>query len=90
MKPARHKIHVKRGDVVEVLSGEDAGKTGKVLRVFPATGRVLVEGINYCKRHMRKSQDNPQGKIVEKEAPLAASKLKVHSPAEAKKKDAPA
>ena len=73
------KIHVCRGDVVRAISGEDADgkKTGKVLKVYPKTGRVLVEGFNFVKKHLRKSQDNPSGGIVSKEAPLAACKLAV-------------
>ena len=73
------KMHVRRGDVVRAISGEDAAgkKTGKVLKIYPKTGRALVEGFNFVKKHMRKSQDNPNGGIVSKEAPLAASKLVV-------------
>ena len=73
------KLHVRRGDVVRAISGEDAAgqKTGKVLKVYPATGRALVEGFNFVKKHMRKSQDNPSGGIVTKEAPMASSKLVV-------------
>ena len=73
------KLHVRRNDVVRAISGEDADgkKTGKVLKVYPQTGRVLVEGFNFVKKHMRKSQDNPNGGIVSKEAPMAASKLVV-------------
>ncbi len=73
------KLHVRRGDIVKAISGADAagGKTGKVLKVYPRTGRVLVEGFNFVKKALRKSQDNPNGGIVTKEAPLAASKLAV-------------
>lgn len=73
------KMHVRRGDVVRAISGADADgqKTGKVLKIYPKKGRVLVEGFNFVKKHMRKSQDNPNGGIVTKEAPLAASKLVV-------------
>ena len=82
------KMHVRRGDVVRAISGEDAAgkKTGKVLKIYPKTGLALVEGFNFVKKHMRKSQDNPSGGIVSKEAPLAASKLAVVTPA-AKKSD---
>ncbi len=73
------KLHVRRNDIVRAISGEEADgkKTGKVLKVYPKTGRVLVEGFNFVKKHMRKSQDNPNGGIVSKEAPMAASKLVV-------------
>lgn len=72
------KVHIKRGDVVIAITGEDAGtgKTGKVLQVMPESGRALVEGLNLVKKHMRRTQDNPQGGIVEKEAPIAVSNLK--------------
>ena len=82
------KLHVRRNDVVRAISGEDADgkKTGKVLKIYPAKGRVLVEGFNFVKKHMRKSQDNPNGGIVTKEAPMASSKLVVVTRA-AKKTD---
>ncbi|HBA83561.1 MAG TPA: 50S ribosomal protein L24 [Verrucomicrobia bacterium] len=78
------KLNVKKGDIVIAITGEDAAskKTGKVLQVFPEKGRAIVEGFNYVKKHMRKSQDNPQGGIVEKEAPIAVSNLKVQTQAE--------
>lgn len=82
------KIHIRRGDIVKAISGEDAAgqKTGKVLKVYPSKGRALVEGFNFVKKHMRKSQDNPSGGIVTKEAPMAISKLAVVTRA-AKKTD---
>lgn len=80
----KQKIHVRRGDTVRAISGEDAGKQGKVLKVFPKTGRVLVEGLNFVTKHLRKSNDNPQGGVVTKEAPMAACKLAVVTPAEKK------
>jgi large subunit ribosomal protein L24 len=75
----RPKLGIKRGDIVMAITGEDADgkKTGKVIRVIPETQRVLVEGFNYMKKHLRKSQDNPKGGIVEKEAPVHVSNLKV-------------
>ncbi len=71
------KMHIRRNDIVRAISGEEADgkKTGKVLKVYPKTGRVLVEGFHFVKKHMRKSQDNPSGGIVSKEAPMAACKL---------------
>ncbi len=82
------KMHVRRGDIVRARSGADADgkKTGKVLKVYPGTGRALVEGFNFVKKALRKSQDNPNGGIVSKEAPLAVSKLVVVTRA-AKKTD---
>ena len=69
------KLHVKKDDMVKVIAGKDQGKTGKVLRVFPAKGRVIVESINVVKRHTRPNQLNPEGGIVEKEAPLSISNV---------------
>ena len=82
----RIKLPVKRGDIVMAISGEDAAakKTGKVLQVFPESQRAIVEGFNYVKKHLRKSQDNPKGGIVEKEAPVHISNLKLHTGSEEK------
>ena len=71
------KFHIKRGDIVEATKGKDAGKTGKVLQVLGAKHRAVVEGLNQIKKHMRKSQDNPKGGIVTKEAPIALANLKL-------------
>jgi len=74
----RNKSHINKGDMVISIAGDDKGKTGKVLFVDAAKGRALVEGLNLVKKHLRKSQDNPQGGIVEKEATLDLSNLAVH------------
>ncbi|MBE3574795.1 MAG: 50S ribosomal protein L24 [Firmicutes bacterium] len=74
------KMHVKKNDTVKILSGKDRGKTGKVLQVLPAERRVVVEGINIIRRHTRPSRENPQGGVVERPAPLAASKVMVICP----------
>ena len=66
---------IKKNDTVYVLAGKDKGKSGRVFRVYPLEGRALVEGINYIKKHARKSQDNPQGGIVQKENPIHLSNL---------------
>jgi large subunit ribosomal protein L24 len=71
------KPRIKRGDIVQVIAGDDAGKSGKVLQVMPQKGSAVVEGLNLVKKHMRKTQDNPNGGIVEKEAPITFSNLKV-------------
>ena len=67
---------IKKGDLVKVVTGDDKGKTGKVLQVLPDSGRALVEGLNFAKRHMRKTQDNPKGGVIEKEASIHISNLK--------------
>ena len=66
---------IKKGDTVAVLSGKDKGKTGKVLQVWPAQGRALVERVNLVKHFERRSQQNQSGGIIEREGPLALSKL---------------
>lgn len=68
-------FRIRKNDVVKVISGELKGKTGKVLIVFPKKDTVIVEGVNFIKRHMRRSQKNPQGGIVEKEAPIHISNV---------------
>jgi large subunit ribosomal protein L24 len=69
------KTHVKKDDMVKILAGKERGKTGKVLRVFPAKGRVVVEGLNQVKRHTRPTQLSPEGGIVEKEAAISMSNV---------------
>ena len=71
------KCHIKKGDTVLVIAGDEKGKSGKVLQIAPQTGRALVEGLNLAKKHMRKTEDNPQGGVVEMEASIAISNLKV-------------
>jgi len=66
---------IKKGDLVVVRSGADAGKRGRVLRVLPTDGRALVEGINLVFKHLRKSQKHPQGGRVRREATINLSKL---------------
>lgn len=80
------KLHVKTGDTVVVISGKDKGKQGKVKAAMPKEGRVVVEGVNMIKRHTKPSQANPKGGIIEKEAPLYASKVMILDP-ETKKTD---
>ena len=79
-------LHVKRDDMVVVIAGEDRGKIGKVLATYPAKNRVLVEGINVIKKALRKSQDNPKGGIVTKEAPIQSSKVMKQERYEARRK----
>ena len=73
----RMKFHVKKGDEVEVISGNFKGSSGKILEVLPAKQRVLVEGVRIIKKHLRKSQDNPQGKIAEREGPIHISNVRL-------------
>jgi len=74
---SRRKLHVRTGDQVLILAGKDRGKKGKVLQVSGKTDRVLVEGVNLIRKAMRPTEDNPEGGIVEKEAALHISNVKV-------------
>lgn len=68
-------MHIKKGDVVKVITGKYKGKEGKILKVFLKTNRVIIEGVNLVKRATRPSQQNPQGGIIEKEAAIHASNV---------------
>jgi large subunit ribosomal protein L24 len=73
--PTRQKLHVRRGDRVRVIRGNFAGQEGTVLRVLTKENRVVIEGVNMRKRHMRPTQANPEGGIVTFEAPIHASNV---------------
>ena len=83
----RIKLHVHKGDQVEVISGNHKGSTGKVLEVLARKERVLIEGVRLIKRHLRKSQENPQGKVAEREGPIHISNVKVVERSEKAAKD---
>ena len=68
---------IKKNDIVYILSGKDKGKTGKVVSVDAKAGKGFVEGINYIKKHMRKTKQDQQGGIVQKESPIQMSNLSV-------------
>jgi large subunit ribosomal protein L24 len=72
--------HIRKNDTVIAVRGVNAGKTGKVLQVMPSRNRAIVEGLNLVKKSMRKSQDNPQGAIVEREGTLHLSNLMLYCP----------
>lgn len=71
---------IKKGDEVVKISGVGAGRTGRVLSVDPVKGRAIVEGLNLVKKTVRRSQENTQGGIVEKEAPIELSNLMPYDP----------
>ncbi|MFJ7973083.1 50S ribosomal protein L24 [Psychrobacillus sp. NPDC096426] len=73
-------MHVKKGDKVMVISGKDKGKTGVILASFPKKDRVLVEGVNIIKKHMKPNQVNPQGGIVSQEAAIHVSNVMLIDP----------
>src|SRR5207247_9776687 len=66
----REQVHVKKGDMVEVIAGRQRGKRGKVLKVLPKHGKVIIEGVNVVKRNTKTTQNMPQGGGVAKEAPV--------------------
>ncbi len=72
---------IRKGDMVEILSGNDRGKRGKVLRTIPSKDRLVVQGVNLRWKHLRKSQQNPQGGRVRREMPIHASNVMVYDEA---------
>ena len=74
------KFHIKKGDTVVVISGEDKGQKGKILEVFKEKERAIVEGINMVKKHTKPNSAFPQGGIIEQEAPIHISNLLVADP----------
>ncbi len=77
------KCHVKKGDEVVVLAGKEKGKRGKIIAVLPKKQRVIVEGVQMIKRHTRKSQQHPNGAIIEREGTIHLSNVKKAEAAEA-------
>lgn len=73
-------MKIKKDDKVIVIAGNYLGKTGKILKVYPKKNRVIVEGVNIRKRHTKPNQQNPQGGIVEKEAPINVSNIMILDP----------
>ena len=68
-------MHVRKGDTVIILSGNDRGRTGEIKRVFPAKRRVIVDGVNMRWKHVKPTQQNPQGERVQREFPIHASNV---------------
>ena len=73
-------MRIVKNDTVLIITGDDRGKTGKVLKIFPEKGRVIVEGVNFVKRHTRVTRQGQPGGIVKKEAPVHASNVMVVCP----------
>ncbi len=71
------KVHVKKGDTIEVIAGKDKGKRGEILRVMPRENRVIVDGINMIKKHQKPTRQMMQGGIVEQPAPINASNVQI-------------
>jgi large subunit ribosomal protein L24 len=79
LPPVRQRLHITAGDTVQVISGDDKGKQGTVLRVNPKNGRVTVQGVNIIKKHQRPTPNTP-GQIISREAPLHHSKVMLVDP----------
>lgn len=75
-----NKLHIKKGDNVRVLSGVYRGQEGQILKIYPKTQRAIVEGINLISKHVRPSQQNPDGGIIEQEGTIHISNLMVIDP----------
>ena len=81
----RQRFHVRRGDVVGVITGEHKGSQGKILQVVAKKRRVIIEGVNLIKRHVRRSQQYPNGGIIEREGEIHVSNVKlIERPADEK------
>ena len=68
-------MKIKKGDMVQIISGNDTGKTGRVIKIYKSTKKIIVEGINIVKKHARPTQDNPQGGVIQKEAKIDVSNI---------------
>lgn len=75
-----HKLHVKKDDTVVVITGKDKGKKGRVIAAYPRENRVLIEGVNMVKKHQKPNQQNPQGGILDQEAPIHVSNVMLLDP----------
>jgi len=72
-----YNLHIKTGDEVVVIAGKDKGKRGKVLQTFPKLNRIVIEGVNQTKRHLRSRREGTPGQIVEYSMPIHASNVQL-------------
>jgi large subunit ribosomal protein L24 len=75
----RYKMHIKKGDTVQVISGRDKGKVGEILRTLPKTSKVIVKGINIKTKHVKPQQEGETGQIITFEAPIHSSNVMLYS-----------
>jgi len=73
-------MRLRKNDLVEVIAGDDLGKRGRMLYIFPEDNRAIVEGLNFIYRHLRRSRENPEGGRVQREAPINISNLRLVCP----------
>ncbi len=77
--PKRYKMHVKKGDTVQIISGRDKGKVGEITTVFPKVSKVVVEGVNIRTKHIKPQQEGESGQIVTEEGPIHSSNVMLYS-----------
>jgi large subunit ribosomal protein L24 len=75
----RYKMHVKKGDTVQVIAGKDKGKVGEILKTIPEASKVVVKGVNIRTKHIKPQQDGESGQIVTSEAPIHSSNVMLYS-----------
>jgi large subunit ribosomal protein L24 len=78
-EPQRYKMHVKKGDTVQVISGKDKGKVGEVIRALPQESKVVVKGVNIRTKHVKPQQEGESGQITTYEAPIHSSNVMLYS-----------
>lgn len=78
-KKVRYKMHVKKGDTVQVITGREKGKVGEILRVLPETSKVVVQGVNVRTKHVKPQQEGESGQITTFEAPIHSSNVMLYS-----------
>jgi large subunit ribosomal protein L24 len=77
--PVRHRMHVKKGDTVQVIAGSEKGKVGEVVRTFPETSKIIVKGVNVKTKHIKPQQEGESGQITTIEAPIHSSNVMLYS-----------
>ena len=78
-KPLRYKMHVRKGDTIQVISGRDKGKVAEVLQTLPKTSQVVIKGVNIRTKHVKPQQDGESGQIATFEAPIHSSNVMLYS-----------
>lgn len=75
----RYRVHVKKGDTVQIIAGKEKGKVGEILRVIPETSKVVVKGVNIKTKHIKPQQEGESGQIATVEAPIHSSNVMLYS-----------
>lgn len=77
--PVRHRMHVKKGDTVQIIAGKEKGKIGEILKTYPKLSKVVVQGVNVKTKHVKPQQEGESGRIVTTEAPIHSSNVMLYS-----------